>query len=102
MTKAVVDWFEVVKVNIMKSDTSVSFWPGVCLKCLGEGETVAKPSEVVRFDLTSKGVSRCCLGRLRTISLVGATKAACEQCEQAQRRYTGIHISPEQKSGSRW
>ncbi|TCQ07539.1 hypothetical protein C8J40_104436 [Sphingomonas sp. PP-CC-3A-396] len=85
MTKAVVDWFE-VKVNIMKSDTSVSFWPGVCLKCLGVSETVAKPSEVFRFDLTSKDVPRCCLGRLRTISLAGATKAASEQRKQAQRR----------------
>lgn len=102
MTKPVVDRLEVVKVNIVKRDTSVSFWPGVCLKCLGESEAVAKPSEVVRFDLTSKGVSRRRLGRLRTISLAGATKAACEQRKQAQRRYTGIRIAPEQKDGSRW
>ena len=102
MPKPVVDRLEVVKVNIVKSDTSLSFWPCVCVKCLGESETVAKPSEVIRFDLTSKGVSRCCLGRLRTISLAGATKAACEQRKQAQTRYTSIHISPEQKSGSRW
>ncbi len=85
MTKPVVDRLEVVKVNIVKSNTSVSFWPGVCLKCLGKSETVAQPSEMIRFDLTSKGVSRSRLGRLRTISLAGATKAACEQSKEAQR-----------------